>query len=398
MGETARVRLPVMPPVAPMLAKAADALPEGDGWLYEPKWDGFRCIVFRDGDEVELGSRNERPLTRYFPELPPALAPRCRSAAWSTPSSWCPARPGSTSTPSSSASTRRRPGEQARRGDAGRRPRLRPAGRRRHDLRPVPLGERRRRLEEVLAARADRAPLAVDARPRRGPGVVQGLRGGRARRDRGQAHRAALPPGRAGDGQGEASAHRRLRRRRVPVAQGRRGRSARCCSASTTPRARSTTSACAASFTAKARRELVDEVAPLRDHALDDHPWRTWAEMMAEARAGGRMPGVTVALERAEGSVVGAAATRAGLRGDVHAADQRSVPPQRAVPALATRPGTAELPLRPARGGRAHGAGGAPASGWVRRWRSAPSRRPNSAEGRARRRGRSSRGRRHATR
>ena len=65
----AAVRLPVMPPVAPMLAKAADELPEGDGWLYEPKWDGFRCIVFRDGDEVELGSRNERPLTRYFPEV-----------------------------------------------------------------------------------------------------------------------------------------------------------------------------------------------------------------------------------------------------------------------------------------------------------------------------------------
>jgi ATP-dependent DNA ligase len=52
-----------------MLAKAADNLPEGDGWLYEPKWDGFRCVVQRDGDAVELGSRNERPLTRYFPEL-----------------------------------------------------------------------------------------------------------------------------------------------------------------------------------------------------------------------------------------------------------------------------------------------------------------------------------------
>ena len=56
-------------PVQPMLAKAAAALPVGDGWLYEPKWDGFRCIVLRDGDEVVLGSRNERPLTRYFPEL-----------------------------------------------------------------------------------------------------------------------------------------------------------------------------------------------------------------------------------------------------------------------------------------------------------------------------------------
>ncbi len=63
------MHLPVMPPVKPMLAKAAKDIPEGDGWLFEPKWDGFRCVVFRDGDEVELGSRNERPLTRYFPEV-----------------------------------------------------------------------------------------------------------------------------------------------------------------------------------------------------------------------------------------------------------------------------------------------------------------------------------------
>jgi ATP-dependent DNA ligase len=63
------VDLPVMPPVAPMLAKLARVLPEADDLVYEPKWDGFRCIVFRDVDEVELGSRNEKPLTRYFPEL-----------------------------------------------------------------------------------------------------------------------------------------------------------------------------------------------------------------------------------------------------------------------------------------------------------------------------------------
>ncbi|HEY7106692.1 MAG TPA: ATP-dependent DNA ligase [Acidimicrobiia bacterium] len=60
--------LPVNPPVSPMLAKLTRELPTGD-YLYEPKWDGFRAIVFRDGDEVEIGSRNERPLTRYFPEL-----------------------------------------------------------------------------------------------------------------------------------------------------------------------------------------------------------------------------------------------------------------------------------------------------------------------------------------
>jgi ATP-dependent DNA ligase len=59
--------LPVMPPVSPMLAKSVPEIPP-DAW-YEPKWDGFRSICFRDGDEVELGSRNERPLTRYFPEV-----------------------------------------------------------------------------------------------------------------------------------------------------------------------------------------------------------------------------------------------------------------------------------------------------------------------------------------
>jgi len=67
------MQLPVMPPVKPMLAKLARELPPPEGMLYEPKWDGFRCIVFRDGGEVELGSRNEKPLIRYFPELPPAL-------------------------------------------------------------------------------------------------------------------------------------------------------------------------------------------------------------------------------------------------------------------------------------------------------------------------------------
>ncbi|WP_030210942.1 ATP-dependent DNA ligase [Streptomyces sp. NRRL S-87] len=63
--------LPVMPPVKPMLAKSVARIPEG--MQYEAKWDGFRCIVFRDGAEVELGSRTGKPLTRYFPELVAAL-------------------------------------------------------------------------------------------------------------------------------------------------------------------------------------------------------------------------------------------------------------------------------------------------------------------------------------
>ena len=65
--------LPVGAPVAPMLAKLTRELPRERGLFYEPKWDGFRCVVFRDGDDVTLGSRNEKPLTRYFPELVEAL-------------------------------------------------------------------------------------------------------------------------------------------------------------------------------------------------------------------------------------------------------------------------------------------------------------------------------------
>ncbi|HZC28857.1 MAG TPA: ATP-dependent DNA ligase [Gaiellaceae bacterium] len=65
------MRLPVMPPVAPMLAKPVAAIPPGE--YYEPKWDGFRSIVFRDGDEVEIGSRKERPMTRYFPDVVEAV-------------------------------------------------------------------------------------------------------------------------------------------------------------------------------------------------------------------------------------------------------------------------------------------------------------------------------------
>ncbi|HEX6570013.1 MAG TPA: ATP-dependent DNA ligase, partial [Acidimicrobiales bacterium] len=65
--------LPIAPPVKPMLAKAVYEVPRQPGLLFEPKWDGFRCIVFRDGDEMVLGSRNDRPLTRYFPEVAGAL-------------------------------------------------------------------------------------------------------------------------------------------------------------------------------------------------------------------------------------------------------------------------------------------------------------------------------------
>jgi ATP-dependent DNA ligase len=67
------VRLPLSPPIQPQLARAAKELPAGEQWRYEPKWDGFRTIVFRDGDDVYLQSRNGKPMNRYFPEVIPAI-------------------------------------------------------------------------------------------------------------------------------------------------------------------------------------------------------------------------------------------------------------------------------------------------------------------------------------
>src|SRR5215213_5433883 len=65
--------LPLSPPVKPQLARPAKELPDGDGWRYEPKWDGFRTVVFRDGDDVHLQSRNGKPMNRYFPEIAPQV-------------------------------------------------------------------------------------------------------------------------------------------------------------------------------------------------------------------------------------------------------------------------------------------------------------------------------------
>jgi ATP-dependent DNA ligase len=63
------VALPLKPPLKPQLARSAKDLPSGDDWRYEPKWDGFRTIVFRDGSDVQLQSRNGRPMNRYFPDV-----------------------------------------------------------------------------------------------------------------------------------------------------------------------------------------------------------------------------------------------------------------------------------------------------------------------------------------
>lgn len=72
--------LPVGPPIKPMLAKIQQDIPRGDDWIYEPKWDGFRTIAFRDGDNIDLRSRRDRPMNRYFPEIEELLGGSLPSA------------------------------------------------------------------------------------------------------------------------------------------------------------------------------------------------------------------------------------------------------------------------------------------------------------------------------
>ena len=219
--------LPLNPPFRPMLAKLARTIPDGDGWLFEPKWDGFRCVVFRDGDDIELASRNERPFTRYFPELldplRAALPARCvvdgeivvadggrQRARLRRPAAAHPS--GRVTRPS------------PRRRDAGVVRRLRPAGARRRVVPRRAARDSPRAPARRPAPGAARVLHAGEHRPRHGRGVVRALRGGRARRCRRQAPRRPVPARQAGPRQGQARAHRRLRGRRLPHPQGRQRR------------------------------------------------------------------------------------------------------------------------------------------------------------------------------
>lgn len=286
--------LVVPPPVLPMLAKKTGSLPEGEGWIFEPKWDGFRALVFRDGDELYLQSRDEKPLRRYFPELDAplfeALPERCVLD-----------------------------GEIVVVTDHGLdfeilQGRLHPAASRvdklsretpadvvfwdllalgDDDLRALPFSERRAKLLDVLSgarppvhvtpATIDRAIAAdwfarfegagldgVMAKPASGPYepnkramikvkhertcecVVGGFRWHKNGKG---THVGSLLLGLWDDDDGELH--------HVGVC---------------------------ASFTDKKRQELVDFLAPLREGALEGHPWRGWAE--AE-HASARKPGMT---------------------------------------------------------------------------------------------------------
>jgi ATP-dependent DNA ligase len=85
--EDAQMQLPVMPPISPMLAKNAAKLPAGGDWIFEPKWDGFRCLVFRDDDEVELGHATANRSTATSPSSRNRSVRSCRPApSWTA--SW----------------------------------------------------------------------------------------------------------------------------------------------------------------------------------------------------------------------------------------------------------------------------------------------------------------------
>jgi ATP-dependent DNA ligase len=293
------MRLPFEPPLEPMLAKAADSLPEGDGWLFEPKWDGFRALVFRDGDEVYTQSRDLKPLDRYFPELAAPfreqLPERCvldgevviaRDGGLQFESLLLRIHPAASrvrmlaaETPASFVAW-----DLLALGD--------------EDLRGVSQGERRARLEAVLAgaippihltpATLDRA-LAADWFDRFEGAGLDGVVAKRLDRTYQPGKRAML----------------KIKHERTAdcVVAGFRwhknGPGTHVGSlllglfddAGTLHHVGIT-----ASFTWERRAALVEELAPLREHALEGHPWAEWAEwasMGAADASGQRLPGAT---------------------------------------------------------------------------------------------------------
>ncbi|WP_218023251.1 ATP-dependent DNA ligase [Nocardia altamirensis] len=286
------MELPVMPPVRPMLAKTAPGVPREAGLSYEPKWDGFRCIVFRDGDEVELGSRNDRPLTRYFPEvaelLKQALPDKCvvdgeivvvtdQGLDFDTLQNRL--HPAASrvnklavETPASFVAF-----DLLALGDK--------------DLTDEPFAERRRLLETILDTELSRVHLTPITQD---PDVAEDW----FTRFEGAGFDGVMVKG---------NDLTYLQDKRVML-KVKHERTADCVVAGFRwhkdgegvgslllglfdEDGNLNHVGVASSFTAARRKELVEELAPLREHALDNHPWATWADAVAQAKADGKMPG-----------------------------------------------------------------------------------------------------------
>jgi len=290
---------PLSPPIEPMLAKSQAEIPDGEGWLYEPKWDGFRCLAFRDGGEVYLQSRDLRPFDRYFPELIDPLrgigdaasrfvldgeiviardggldfdalllrihpaASRVRMLAAQTPASYV-------------AFDLLADGDE--------------------DLRAVPIAERRRRLERLLAQRPPSVHLTPATREvtiarewfKRFEGA--GLDGVIAK----PAELHYLPGRRA------MVKIKHLRTADCVVAGFRWHKNGPGTLVGSlllglyNQAGHLQHVGVTSSFSTERRRALVEELVPLRQNALDGHPWADWATAQAEADAEGRrLPGAT---------------------------------------------------------------------------------------------------------
>jgi ATP-dependent DNA ligase len=291
------MRLPFQPPLAPMLSRAAAALPRGDGWQFEPKWDGFRTLLFRDGGEIVLQSRDEKTMNRYFPELAAPLAAalpeRCVVDGEIVIA-------GETGLDFEALLLRIHPAASRVKLLAEQSPAsfvawdLLALGD--EDLREAPLSERRERLERALAGDAPSVHLSPATRDRvvaedwfrRFEGA--GLDGVMAKR--------LDEPYRPGE------------RTMIKI---KHSRTADCVVAGFRWHKNGEGTmvgslllglydgegtlhhvGVTAAFTHAVRRELVEELAPLRENALEGHPWRGWAEAQEEASAKGqRMPGAS---------------------------------------------------------------------------------------------------------
>ena len=291
------MNLPFDPPLAPMLSSAADALPEGEGWLFEPKWDGFRTLVFRDGGDILLQSRDEKPMNRYFPELvaplAAALPERCVLDGEIVIA-------GSAGLDFEALLLRIHPAESRVKLLASRTPAsyvawdLLAVGD--EDLRETPLGERRKRLEKLLGSAKAPVHLSPATRDRalaedwfrRFEGA--GLDGVMAKR--------LDEPYRAGERTMIKVKHRRTADCVVAGFRWHKNGAGTMVGSlllglyddkGTLHHVGVT-----AAFTTAVRKQLVSDLAPLRENALANHPWREWAAAQEDANAKSqRLPGAT---------------------------------------------------------------------------------------------------------
>ncbi len=286
------MNLPFQPPVPPMLAKAVDEIPSGEAWLFEPKWDGFRTLVFRDGEELLLQSRDLKPMNRYFPELVEPLLERLPERCVLD-------------------------GEVVIAGPKGLDfeallLRIHPAASRvamlasqmpssyvafdllalgDEDLRDVPQEQRRARLEGILGTVTPPVYLTPSTAERH-------VAADWFQRFEGAGLDGVIAKRRADVYQPDKRVMLKIKHERtadVVVAGFRWHKNGKGTlvgslllglhDASGTLHHVGVTSA----FTMLRRRELADELAPLRERALEDHPWKEWKEL--EAEAGQRMPG-----------------------------------------------------------------------------------------------------------